>query len=63
MNQSQPFMAFNQELAEKSGAGGGIQDGGPHICTIELVKYVTANTGSHGRVHSKDKRWPIRKIH
>ena len=42
------FMTFNQELAEKSGSGGGIQDGGAYVCTIESMVYVQALTGSHG---------------
>jgi hypothetical protein len=45
---SQPFMTFDKGLAEKSGSGGGIQEGGAHICTIESAVYVSAGTGSHG---------------
>lgn len=48
MNQPAPFMTFNQELAEKSGGGTAIQDGGAHICTIEHAVYTKAKTGSHG---------------
>ena len=45
---NQPFMTFDKGLAEKSGSGGGIQEGGAHICTIESAVYVAAGTGSHG---------------
>lgn len=45
---NQPFMTFDQALAEKSGAGGGIQEGGAYVCTIESAVYKKAGTGSHG---------------
>lgn len=48
MNQPAPFMTFNQELAEKSGGGTAIQEGGAHICTIESAVYTKAKKGSHG---------------
>ena len=40
MNQPQPFMAFNQELAEKSGGSDFLQTGGAHVCTITLAKCI-----------------------
>lgn len=48
MNQVQPFMQFNEELAQKSGGSDFLQAGGGYTCTIESAIYKAAATGSHG---------------